>query len=83
MKIQDTRELAELANRAADGSRYRDSAPHLTETSSAEWVARWLQWNDPNGSHTAELAESEGCDPYTTESAWDALAEVLLDEDRH
>lgn len=51
--------------------------PPLSETSDAETVAAWLQWNDPNGCHTSALALAEGCDPYDRETAWDALAEVL------
>lgn len=78
MRIQDTRELAELANRAALESR-RPGAPTLAEDSDTETVAAWLQWCDPNGSHTAELALADDLDPYDCERAWDTLADMLCD----
>lgn len=79
MKIEDRAELAAQANECARSSRYGADAPTLCETSVAETVAQWLQWCDRNGSHTADLAESEGCDPYDDETAWDALRDMLND----
>lgn len=80
-------ELAAAANRASSGSRYARSAPILHADSSREALTRWLQWNDPNGSHLDELALGEDIDPYDLEGAWDALEEMLADvvdlEPRH
>ncbi len=49
----------------------------LALDSSAEDISAWLQWCDPNGCHTAELAASQGEDPYTLEQAWTALLEMV------
>lgn len=68
--------LAKLANELAVISRRR-GAPWLSATSSATVVAHWLQWNDPNGAHLPTLAQAEGCDPYSADEAWDALAEMI------
>lgn len=75
--------LVACANRVAAESR-RGGAPFLSLTSSPETIAAWLQWCDPNGCHTAENAIAEGFDPYTEETAWPALADMLrenLDEE--
>lgn len=37
----------------------------------------WMQWNDPNGSHTDTEAAAEDVDPYTLETAWDALGDMV------
>ena len=71
--------LAEQANEIAKLSRYGGGAPFLAETSKREDVIRWLQWCDPNGCHTDELAKAEDCDPYTAETAWDALAGMIIE----
>lgn len=52
----------------------------LSPDSTRETVVDWLQWNDPNGIHTDALAAGEDFDPYTLESAWDALASMLDDD---
>lgn len=78
MAFQDTAELAARANAAAESSSVR-GAPRLTADSNPETVARWLQWCDPNGSHTRELALAEDFDPYDHDRAWDALADMLAD----
>jgi hypothetical protein len=59
----------------------RPGAPTLDPQSESETIASWLQWNDANGSHTAELAEAEGFEPYDIGTAWDVLATMLMDED--
>jgi len=68
--------IADRANEAASLSR-RGGAPTLEETSTRETLIAWLQWCDPNGSHTDELAAKEEADPYTLATAWDAIAEML------
>lgn len=78
MAFQDTAELAARANEAARASR-RGGAPTLRADSDAETVAHWLQWCDPNGSHTRELALADDLDPYDHDRAWDALADMLAD----
>lgn len=70
--------LAKAANEAAALSRSA-GAPVLSASSSREVVIRWLQWNDPNGSHTDALAEREDICPYDEEGAWGALACMLAD----
>ena len=64
------------ANEAGRLSRY-GGAPVLSEDSARETLVLWLQWCDPNGSHTDELALRDRCDPYTLDRAWTALAEML------
>lgn len=68
--------MAAQANKLAAQSR-SPGAPRLTADSTREALIAWLQWNDPNGCHTDALAEVEGIDPYTTETAWDALREMI------
>jgi hypothetical protein len=68
--------LAERANEAASLSR-RAGAPRLTAESTRETLIAWLQWNDPNGSYTDELADIEGFDPMDLPTAWDALREMV------
>jgi hypothetical protein len=67
--------LAERANEAAEGARC--CAPRLSAHSSLETVVEWLQWNDPNGSHTPELAMAEDIEPYDLDAAWEALEDML------
>lgn len=69
-------DLVRRANEAGRSSRH-GGAPTLTVASTAEAIARWLQWCDPNGCHTADLARAEDCDCYDDESAWDALSQML------
>lgn len=69
-------QLAAAANEIGAASR-RAGAPILTELSDAPTIARWLQWCDPNGCHTEALATIEGCEPYTVESAWEALESMI------
>lgn len=68
--------LVRAANRLASEAR-RGGAPKLTESSSREEVVDWLQWNDPNGSHTDELADREDFDRYTEARAWKTLDEMI------
>lgn len=68
--------LAERANRAADASRV-PGAPRLHARSRREAVQAWLQWNDPNGSHTDVAAAMEDAEPYNEAEAWLALADML------
>jgi hypothetical protein len=72
-------ETAAKANAAGSASR-NPGAPVLSADSTAEQLAAWLQWNDPNGSHTADLAEREGFDPYDVETAWEVLAQAIDEE---
>lgn len=74
----DRSRLCSVANDAGRASRY-PGAPWLSPDSAREDVVAWMQWNDPNGVHTDELAIGEGFDPYTVEGAWRALAEMLED----
>jgi len=69
-------ELAKRANALASMSR-RGGAPSLTGRSSIDAVSRWLQWNDPNGAHTEELALKEDIEPYDEEGAWEALLDMV------
>ncbi len=71
--------FAAAANAVADGARY-GGAPTLTEYSNVETLCGWLQWSDPNGCHTPELAAAEDFDPYTLEEAWDAIKDMLENE---
>lgn len=71
-------QIAAMANECAKGSR-NGPAPQLTATSNRETVLAWLQWNDPNGSHTDERAAGDDLDPYTEAEAWDTLAGVVMD----
>lgn len=70
--------LAERANETAALSR-RGGAPGLSDTSSRLDVVAWLQWCDPNGSHTDAAAAADDRDPYTLSEAWEALADMLED----
>lgn len=69
-------ELARRANALARLSR-NGGAPLLSGRSSLDVVCRWLQWNDPNGAHTPELARREDADPHDEETAWEALLEMV------
>jgi hypothetical protein len=40
-----------------------------------------LQACDPNGCHTDALAIAEDFDPYTLEGAWEALAEIVANDE--
>lgn len=53
--------------------------PILSLNSPVEEIAGWLQWCDPNGSHTRDLALADDCDPYDDESIWEALAYLALE----
>lgn len=68
--------IANEANKEAAQSRQR-GAPVLSADSSTATLCRWLQWNDPNGSHTPELAKAEDLEPYTNEEAWTVIREML------
>lgn len=70
------RDLVTRANAVGKDSN-RPGAPFLSETSTSEEIARWLQWCDQNGCHVAALAKAQGFDPYTIEEAWQALADML------
>lgn len=71
---------AAVANEVGRLSRL-GGAPVLTAYSDANAIANWLQWNDPNGSHSAAWAERDGFDPYDLGTAWDVLATMLADEE--
>lgn len=71
--------VASKANAVSERSRYGRHAPPVRAHSSLETLCAWLQWCDPNGCHTAELAEIEDIDPYTLETAWDAIIEMCED----
>lgn len=70
-------DLAARANELARLSRYAGSAPVLSSQSAREIVCAWLQWNDPNGSHTDDRARADDIDPYTYDTAWEALQTTL------
>lgn len=53
--------------------------PALSLHASREQLIAWLQWCDPNGIHTDELAASDDVDPYTLESAWEAVRSIVDD----
>lgn len=74
----DKARLCRIANEVGRTARYR-GAPVLSPDSARETLIAWMQWNDPNGVHTDELAELEGFDPYTLESAWEAFAAMIED----
>jgi hypothetical protein len=71
-------EVITLANQIARESRY-GGAPFLTVYSSVHELNRWLEWCDPNGCYTADLAAAEGLHPYTLEEAWEAIEEMVFD----
>jgi len=70
-------QLARQANDIAAQSRYGSSAPRLSRDSTLRDVEEWLQWCDGNGSHLREKAEAEDIDPYTLDTAWEALETML------
>jgi hypothetical protein len=71
--------IAAAANEVGRLSRY-GGAPVLTADSARGEVVAWLQWCDPNGIHTDDLAAAEDCDPYDLDGAWLALADMISDE---
>ena len=83
MTLRET-QLAEAANRETKlagmatqiSTRYH-GGPHLSDRSTVDEIADWLQWCDPNGCHTRALVAGEDFDFYTLEEAWEALAEML------
>jgi hypothetical protein len=72
-EVERRRHIAAAANELTVGL----PAPRLSERSTRDGIIDWLQWNDPNGSHTDDLAVREGADPYTLDTAWDALDEMV------
>lgn len=72
MNDAEREKLASEANGMARQSR-TGGAPALNKASTRETIVRWLQWNDPNGTHLDDLAEQEQLEPYTLDEAWDAL----------
>ena len=58
----------------------RAGAPTLSERSTRETLCDWLQWLDPNGIHTDALAEQDHAEPYTLESAWEAVDAAVRGE---
>lgn len=74
-------EIAASANAIGRMSR-RGGCPTLTADSIRQSLCAWLQWHDANGSHTDELAAADRLDPYTTDEAWCAVAEVVADAER-
>jgi hypothetical protein len=73
-----TSAVADRANGVGRSSRSR-GAPTLSSGSSREQVTAWLQWCDPNGCHTDELAGVEGFEPYTLDSAWEQVEKMTED----
>ena len=71
-------DVASAANDAAQQSR-SPGAPVLTPESSRDALIAWLQWCDPNGSHTDDLAGLDDCEPYDLGGAWEAV-ESMLDQ---
>jgi hypothetical protein len=71
--------VASLANRIGDTSRHA-GAPRVYAESPRETVAAWLQWCDPNGCHTDSRALAEDLDPYTLDTAWEALGAMVTEE---
>lgn len=72
-------DLAAIANAIADDST-RGGAPVLSAESSREDLCEWLQWCDPNGSHTDRaVAAEQDMDPYDLDGAWEALAAMTED----
>ena len=65
-------EIAAQANAILEGAR-RGPYPRLTASSSRSTLITWLQKVDPNGIHTDALARLDDVDPYTLETAWDAV----------
>ncbi len=66
-------EIAEQANEQSEGR-----GPTLTEDSTRETLCAWLQWCDPNGSHTDRaVSQEQDMDPYTLETAWEAVADMV------
>lgn len=80
--FEDTAELAARANALAARCRY-GGAPLLAADSSADAVARWLQWNDRNGAYHGVMREAESLPPMESDEAWDELARVFADDDNH
>lgn len=70
------RAILARANRIAEESS-APGAPLLAPDSPRTTVCAWLQWCDPNGSHTDAVARANGHEPYTLDEAWDALAEMV------
>jgi hypothetical protein len=68
--------LAAKANEVGLLSRV-EGAPLLRADSARENLLAWLQWCDPNGCYTDELAAAEDFDPITLAEAWDHLASTL------
>ena len=69
-------EIAAQANASLEGAR-RGPYPHLSASSSRSTLITWLQKVDPNGIHTDALARLDDVDPYTLETAWDAVADMI------
>ncbi len=55
----------------------RNGYPWLDVASDPLTIALWLQRADPNGCHLPHLAIAEDFDPYTEETAWEALSDML------
>lgn len=73
-------EVVRAANEIRRSSR-DGGAPVLSEASDLVDLCAWLQWNDPNGSHTAALAQADDIEPHDLASAWGAIAEQVATED--
>lgn len=67
--------LADVIAKANEPTRSR--LPLLHADSSRRMLVEWLQACDPNGCHTDERARREGFEPYTIESAWNAIADMV------
>lgn len=70
--------VADAANDVGRLSRH-GGAPRLTVESSRETLTHWLQWCDPNGSHTDARAIADDCDAHDVDGAWEAIAAMVRD----
>jgi hypothetical protein len=78
--VERRRRIAAAANVGRERRRGAHRGPKLSERSTREDVLGWLQWNDPNGSYTDELAKTEAggpLAPYTFDMAWETLEEMV------
>lgn len=71
-------QLVKTANEISRESPKR-GAPTLTVNSARDVVCDWLQWCDPNGSHTDALADADRCDRHDLDSAWDSVADMATE----
>lgn len=79
---QEARKIAAAFANAIGRDSRRGGAPVLSADSKADDVAQWLQWNDRNGSYwPPDLAAADDFEPFTDETAWETLADVLSEDE--